>query len=289
MKLTNTISAKMMQTLDRGKKKLGREARELIRTYIESQRIDALFFRNKSREADIYYTVFGLALSYIFGLRIDWEKARRELDRYEVNAHDLVHYASYIRSSVLLDLSGNKWRRLFFPDKERVSVFQTYPHNDSCSPYSRFVWLSLMEDMHRRIDNKKEIMESLGAYRTPDGGYSNSAGGLSASAGATAAALSVGGQLAGYGRNLMEDVKCLYELQDGSGGFCANNQTPLPDMLSTATALFVLRYYGVKPRVEPVPFIEAHWLESGGFAPTLAEENSDIEYTFYGMLALGTC
>ena len=278
----------MMQTLRKGKRKLSREAQEHIRQYIESQRIDALFFMNKSRDADLYYTVFGLMLSCIFGLRIDREKARREWELCEVDRQDLVHYAAYMRSSILLDVSGNKLWRLLFPDKEQaLPAFRTFPHNDSCSPYSRFVWLSLMEDLRRRIDNKKGIMESLNAYRIPGGGYSNRLGGLSASVNATAAALSVGGQLAGY--RPTEDVTYLYERQDESGGFRATGQTLLPDMLSTATALFALRCYGVEPRVNPAAFIEAHWLESGGFAPSLAEGNSDIEYTFYGILALGTC
>ena len=144
-----------------------------------------------------------------------------------------------------------------------------------------------MEDLHLQIDNKKGIMESLNAYRISGGGYSNRVDGLSASTNATAAALSVRGQLAGY--KPTEDVTYLYERQDESGGFCATGQGFLPDLLSTATALFVLRCYGINPRINPASFIEAHWLESGGFAPTLAEENSDIEYTFYGILALGTC
>jgi hypothetical protein len=288
MKITNTISAKMMQALSKGKKKLSREAQGHIRQYIESQRIDALFFMNKSRDADLYYTVFGLMLSCIFGLRIDREKARRELYLCEVDRQNLVQYAVYMRSSILLDISEGKLWRLLFPDKKQeVPAFRTFPHNDSHSPYSRFVWLSLMEDLRRHIDNKKGIMESLDAYRIPGGGYSNKVGGLSASTTATAAALSVRGQLAGY--KMTEDVKHLYEWQDGSGGFCASGQVLLPDMLSTATALFVLLCYGIKPSINPASFIEAHWLESGGFAPTLAEGNSDIEYTFYGVLALGTC
>lgn len=277
----------MMHTLSKGKKKLSPEAQKHIREYIESQRMDALFFMNKSREADMYYTVFGLMLSYIFGLQIDREKARRELDCCEVNTTDLVHYAAYIRSSILLDVSGDKLWRLLFPNREPTPVFRIFPHNDSRSPYSRFMWLSLMEDMRRRIDNRKEIVESLDAYRIPGGGYANRAGGVSPSVNATTAALSVRGQLAGYIPT--EDVKRLHEWQDPSGGFCASIQTTLPDILSTATALFVLQSYGLNPRVEPTPFIEAHWLDSGGFAPTLIEENSDIEYTFYGLLALGTC
>ena len=289
MKPTDTpLSEKMMQALERGKKKLSAEAQERICRYIESQRTDdALFFMNKSREADIYYTAFGLMLSYIFGVRIDYEEARRELDCYEVNTYDLVHYAACVRSSIMLDLLGGRPWQLILPNRKPLPVFQTFPHNDSRSPYSRFMWLSLMEDMRRRIDNKKEILESLNTYRVVGGGYAGKPGGTSPSVNATAAALSVRGQLAGYAQT--GDLTRLYRWQDASGGFCASTQTPVPDILSTATALFVLQCYGMEPRVMPATFIEAHWLESGGFAPTLLEENSDIEYTFYGLLALGTC
>jgi hypothetical protein len=279
----------MMQTLNKGKKKLSPQARQQIRQYIESQRTDALFFRNKSREADLYYTVFGLMLSHIFQVQTDRKKARRELEHCKVNTQDLVYYAACVRSSLLLDSPGKKLRRQLFPDKNPLPVFQTFPHNDSYSPYSRFMWLSLMEDLRQPIGNKQEILESLNAYKIPGRGYSNHRSGLYASTNATAAALSVKGQLEGYPNNRDEALEGLYLRQDSTGGFCANDQTPLPDMLSTATALFVLQCYEVKPRITPASFIEAHWLESGGFSSTLVEGNSDIEYTFYGLLALGTC
>jgi hypothetical protein len=59
-------------------------------------------------------------------------------------------------------------------------------------------------------------------------------------------------------------------------------------LLSTATALFALRCYGVEPRYSAVDFIEGHWLDDGGFAATLLDDESDVEYLFYGLLALGT-
>jgi hypothetical protein len=36
-----------------------------------------------------------------------------------------------------------------------------------------------------------------------------------------------------------------------------------------------------------VSFIDAHWQPSGGFCATLMDETCDVEYTFYGLLALG--
>ena len=58
-------------------------------------------------------------------------------------------------------------------------------------------------------------------------------------------------------------------------------------MLSTATSLVMLNCYGMKPKFAARDFIEAHWLDSGGFSATLMEDKSDVEYTFYGLLALG--
>jgi hypothetical protein len=175
--------------------------------------------------------------------------------------------------------------RLFLGCRDAMHRVST--NGDNRSPYSRFIWLMLMEDCRQKITDKREILEALEAYKVPGGGYSNIAGGASASLNATAAALSVKGQLEGYRRQA--DADYLYQVQEKSGGFCATPGLPVADILSTATALFVLRCYGLEPCINPLPFIEAHWLDSGGFAPTILDETSDIEYTFYGLLALGTC
>ena len=284
-----TLSIKMLNTLCRGKKKLSREAQENIKQYILSQRADEFFFIDKSGKADIYYTAFGLMLSHLFGLKMDTRQARIQFEKQRGACNDLIHYAAYSRSLMLTDLIDGNYLRLFVGKNIcRDATIRLFPHSDPRSPYSLFIWLSLMEDSRQKIAGKKEILESLGAYKALGGGYSNIAGDVSASVNATAAALSVKGQLGGY-RRLHEDVDYLYQAQDASGGFCASEEAPLPDILSTATALFVLSCYGLKPLYPPNDFIEAHWLESGGFSPTILEDTSDIEYTFYGLLALGTC
>jgi prenyltransferase beta subunit len=95
----------------------------------------------------------------------------------------------------------------------------------------------------------------------------------------------VKGQLRGYHESV--DIHFLRNTQEPSGGFKATPEAPVPDLLSTATALFVLSCYKVPTKYPVRDFIEAHWLDSGGFAATLLEDESDIEYTFYGLLALG--
>ena len=75
--------------------------------------------------------------------------------------------------------------------------------------------------------------------------------------------------------------------QDETCGFHATDEAPIPDLLSTAVALFTLRLVGAEVR-DATDFIHAHWLDNGGFAPTVLDDYSDVEYVFYGLLALGS-
>lgn len=83
------------------------------------------------------------------------------------------------------------------------------------------------------------------------------------------------------------DVEWLQKRQDETGGFYASEQAPIPDLLSTAVALFTLRLLEINVK-DATPFIQAHGLDNGGFAPTLYDDFSDVEYVFYGLLALGS-
>jgi len=82
-------------------------------------------------------------------------------------------------------------------------------------------------------------------------------------------------------------VSWLQQRQDETGGFHANEEAPIPDLLSTAVGLFTLRLIGVAAK-DASQFIQAHWMDNGGFAPTLYDDYSDVEYVFYGLLALGS-
>lgn len=80
----------------------------------------------------------------------------------------------------------------------------------------------------------------------------------------------------------------LLSMQHELGGFRAHEGVAMPDMLSTAVALFALYQTGVTPCYDVRPFVEAHWQEDGSFAATLLDEHGDVEYEFYGLLTLGS-
>ncbi|MFN7139519.1 MAG: prenyltransferase/squalene oxidase repeat-containing protein, partial [Limisphaerales bacterium] len=74
------------------------------------------------------------------------------------------------------------------------------------------------------------------------------------------------------------------------GGFTASSDTPLPDLLSTATALHALACLerDISPvREQCLDFVDSLWTNEGGFYGHWSDDHLDCEYTYYGLLALG--
>lgn len=75
-----------------------------------------------------------------------------------------------------------------------------------------------------------------------------------------------------------------------SGGIRAFQHLEQADMLSTAVALFALQFSGCDLRlVKPasLDFIQQNYF-NGAFLSGDGDPTTDLEYTFYGLLALGT-
>ncbi len=294
--MRETLSVKLFNVLQRGKGRLGNDALKRIAGFVDSQRADDDSFVNKSGIPDLYYTMFGWMLSYILGVRLDAKKTDLYLSAQQADSLDIIHYAAFMRCRIIQRLIeggriGLLLNSFFSSDIRKLTDFNGFPHNDPQSPYTQFIWLSLLEDTGRtswgtKFVNKKKILQSLTHYHLPDGGFMNVTDGLTATTNATVAALAVIGQLDGYTTS-NKDASYLRSLQESSGGFSAAKWSPVPDLLSTSTSLFILNCYGLKPKYSAKEFIDAHWLDSGGFSATILEEKSDVEYTFYGLLALG--
>ena len=75
-----------------------------------------------------------------------------------------------------------------------------------------------------------------------------------------------------------------------NGGFSAFSKTPHCDLLSTGVALYALRFADsnlslIKP--DCLTYIDSLYSD-GGFCATAFDPGADVEYTFYGLLALGS-
>lgn len=286
--MKQSISAKILDALKHGKNQLGSEALIHLSDFVKSQKMDDESFMNKAGKSDLYYTLFGWMLCLVLDIQLNTSKMADYLKRQTEDELDLIHYAAYKRCQLIhfMMFRGKAltWIRMFYGQKiKALNAFKNLPHNDQEAPYTQFIWLSLLEDTGNKAQNK--VIETIEKYRMPGGGYRNLKEGKNATTNATVASLSVLGQMNGYGDN--GDITFLKNLQKVSGGFAAAESSPIPDLLSTATAAFLLHCYGQKPNYPVLEFIEAHWAEKGGFSATLADEKSDVEYCFYGLLALG--
>ena len=201
--MKTTISTRLMHTLYGGKKRLGSEALLRLSCFVESQKTEGDTFVNKSGEVDLYYTSFGWLLSYVLGIDLSMEKRRSYLEKQPVMSLDLVHYAAYMRCVLLHRLmKEGKFRFLLgamrpMPIRSLTS-FMDLPHDDIWSPYTRFIWMSLLEDTQNKENEKKAVLGKLRSYRVKGGGYSNLRDREVATTNATVAALAIIGQLEGY-------------------------------------------------------------------------------------------
>ena len=85
-------------------------------------------------------------------------------------------------------------------------------------------------------------------------------------------------------------IKRLLSFNHGNGGFAALDKTKNEDLLSTGVALYALNYVNADNRLikpECLSFIDSLYL-NGGFRAMEPDIETDIEYTFYGLLALGS-
>lgn len=86
-----------------------------------------------------------------------------------------------------------------------------------------------------------------------------------------------------------KEVELLNSFAAPAGGFKAFNHLDRADMLSSAVALFALKYANADLRlIKPstLDFIQSNYA-SGAFLSGDGDATQDVEYTFYGLLALG--
>lgn len=285
--MKTTLSYKLLKSLKRGLMKIDGPALDKLTQYILSQQVEGAAFADKTGKTDLYYTAFGWSLLHALKLPLDVSAATAYLESFDVAQLDLVHLSAYHKCKrLLLLMSGVKMPLLLLKSRFGWQHTIDLPLSPSGTPYDLFLTYGLLEDAHQKMPDASVWMQALEHYQLETGGFSNIKKGFFFSTNATASALMVLGQVNGFKSN--GQVTTLHEKQADCGGFYAVDEALMPDLLSTATALFVLGCYHYKPNEATADFIEAHWNEqSGGFSATLLEDSSDIEYTFYGILALG--
>jgi len=319
-----TCTQHMLLTASRSSRELNDESRWQIQNFILSRQDDNGGFQDRSGQSDLYYTLFGLAGLISLGVTAEVDLLQDFLHDCGTKDWDFVHLASLIRSSASLPFlplakqalqlaqKNNFISRLAAgtfqqfqsgpnkPTRQQLVRLEEYRSGDGGyhhaiknaeqgSVYAAFMaWLAY-QDAGATIPNPEGLCKSLQKLQLADGSFVNEAAINSGSTTTTAAAVVLFAEL---GEKIPEaTLACLLDRTVPSGGFLAGPNAPLPDLLSTATALYALRrmeHDCSDMREQNQDFVTSLWNDDGGFSGHALDEISDCEYTFYALLALGS-
>jgi hypothetical protein len=288
-----SLHLEMLQVARLAPKQLG-EAADLIVDFVRSSQTADGGFGDRDGHADVYYTWFGIACLIALHQPLPELELRRYLAEFaDGEGLDFVHLTSLIRcrSSLSEPISAAESTAYAARLEEFRAEDGGFHHAEAGNPvtsaYGAMLGLGALQDLGREAQ-AGPLGRVLAGMQTADGAYANEPGMPIGSTNATAAAVTTL-------RNLGIDVSqpaadWLFGQHYPRGGFFAMPGAPIPDLLSTATALHALsgmRQDFRRVREPCLDYLDSLWTSKGGFYGQWTEENLDCEYTYYGLLALG--
>ncbi len=285
----------MLQVARVAPKALG-ESVGLVREFFLRQFSEEGGGRDRDGRPDLYYTIFSLAGLQALQADAPVERVETYLRGFgDGDGLDFVHLGALARCWAAIGLermpAGLPETLLARIEafRSRDGGYDSDPDSAHGNAYGCFVALGAYQDLRREMPEPLCMVQCLKFLETPDGAWANARGLATGSTNATAAAVAVLHQLgmpmnAGVADWLLARV-------NPQGGFLAMPDAPIPDLLSTATALHALacleRDVPAPVRERCLDFIDTLWNAEGGFHGHWADDHLDAEYTFYGLLALG--
>jgi hypothetical protein len=298
-----SIRLEMLQVARLAPKILGAEATGLVTEFVRSQQNNDGGFQDRKGQSDLYYTVFALDALTALRQSFDAPRVRGYAEAFGDGGQlDFVHLCALARCWAAIDypnsaLLGDPERREAMAghlQKFRSQDGGFHPSVGSArgTAYGAFLGVAACQDLGAELAEPMELVRSLKFLETEDGAWTNEIFGRGpmpiGATNATAAAATV---LRHLQMPLNPAVGAwLLAQAHPQGGFLAVPGAPIPDLLSTATALHALAGLQIsfeKIKEPCLDFIDSLWTNAGGFHGNWADDHLDCEYTCYGLLALG--
>lgn len=272
------------------------DSTDLVREFFRRQLTDAGGACDRSGRPDLYYTIFTLAGLQALDAPVPTAKVEGFLRGFGAGETlDFVHVSALARCWASLGVE----RMPAGLDRALLARIETFRKPDGGyegdpraalgTAYGAFVALGAYQDLGHTPPDILKLIRALKRLESADGAWSNLPGAPVGALNATAGAITL---IRHLGFPVNPDVGTWVLAQaHPQGGFRAVPGAPMPDLLSTATALHALA--ALEQRVSAVlhercmDFIDSVWTAEGGFYGHWADEHLDAEYTYYGLLALG--
>lgn len=283
----------MLQVARLAPRQLG-ESRDLVAAFLRARGNPDGGFQDRAGASDLYYTVFALDALIALQEEPPVDRTAAYLTaRAGARDVDFVHAACLARGWAALRRAPDPpvvdhVLGLIEACRTGDGGYATMPGALHGSAYATFLALGAYQDFGRVMPAPDRVLDSLRTLRAADGGYANHPRLPSGMTPATAAAIIVMRHL-GAPPDRDAGMWLLDRCHSG-GGFFASRSAPVPDLLSTATALHALSslHVPIGGIQEPcLDFVDSLWTNRGGFFGTWADDTADCEYTYYALLALG--
>ena len=250
------------------------EAAEPVARFFHEQFNEDGGARDRAGKSDLYYTVF--ALEGLIALRQEppVDLVRPYLQKFaDGDGLDLVHQACLARCWAALGKDA-----LAAETSDRMAANILVGGNGSV--YHQFLQFGAIEDLGHSIEDPAAVISTVLEHQSPDGSF---LGTTPTTAGAVTLLHHLGADVP------RKAVDWLLARASPKGGFLPAPDSPVPDLLSTATALHALAaaHASIGAHKEPtLDFVDTLWTGKG-FCGSWADDAVDSEYTYYALLALG--
>tara|TARA_R110002096_G_scaffold19639_16_gene65395 strand:- start:1453 stop:2340 length:888 start_codon:yes stop_codon:yes gene_type:complete len=290
-----SLRLEMLQVARLAPSILGEEASELIRDFVLGQQHSGGGFCDRDGEPDLYYTSFAIDALTALQVSLPEESLIVYLKQclIEIESLDFVHLCCLARcASALTDRTSLGELDPIF---ERIEAYRTqdggYNQSDEMetgSAYACFLAYGAYSDHRMKVPAEAGISACLDSLKVEGGAWANDVGLPVPNVPSTAAAITLC-------RNLRlpipeETPGWILDSFHPGGGFLPFPLAPAPDLLSTAVALHALDGLQVsfgEKKEQALNFVDSLWTAAGGFHGSWDDDDLDIEYTYYGLLALG--
>ncbi len=316
------INQIILNSLEKSLQKLSIEALTQISSFVKSKKHPGGGFMDRAGNQDPYYSVFGYTLTYLFDIEIDTKKELQYLLGWSrIKQTDFIHAISLLRSYyIVLAIHKKKyWKFLEFlstlsfvrnliekkiarqvkrDGKHWIEILENYRSNDggfnqnksnaeNATVYATFLAWGLWQDLSVSQKTTNELVSCILPLKKADGSFVNDIKSKSGVTTATAAGICM---LKSNKKNNNDSTDWLKKQILSIGGFAAADGASIADLLSTSTALLALNLEDEQIAMhnnQLTEFVNLHWDNSGGFFGSIADQIPDVEYTYYGLLALG--
>lgn len=274
---------------------LGEAAPRVAEFFRSQQRPDG-GFADRGGDSDLYYTVFALEGLLALQQPLPIDAVRNYAASFGPGSDlDLVHLACLARCWSILptamqsDCPQDTLVAKLEACRSADGGYAWQPGEANGSLYNTFMVVGAYQDLRLPLPEPDRLRDFVLGLRDPLAGFRQSRDLPGALVPMTAGAVALLRQLGAPPTDpaLRDWVLSCFDPQ---GGFRAAPAVPIPDLLSTATALHTLISWKIDLgpiRERCLDFVDSLWTNRGGFYGHWEDTHVDCEYTYYALLSLG--